>query len=185
MSGASIDVVFDLDFAVPKDEPPARPPSWAGAPRVATPVAGAPRVATPIAGAPRVATPLAGAPLAAPAVAMTEAILLDYPEPAIIFDARGVCTGMNERAAQELRVNRKLAVGCGIKALRLPPALEAAIRYLTDPAAALRDMEREVICTHGTGARRFFGTVRPGLGQVLVTWTDVYPVSVHLEIVEP
>ena len=135
-------------------------------------------------GAPRVATPIASVTMPPPAAPTTEAIIRDFPEPAIAFDHRGLCICVNERAAQELKVSGPRAVGLGVAALGLTPAMQAAMRYLLGPASPPGTLDREILCGHGSFIRRVRGTVRPATGDMLVTWTDLYPPALPIDIVE-
>jgi hypothetical protein len=164
MGVTSADVVIDLDTVeVPEGTLPTQR-TWAGAPRVATPVI--------------------AALLITPARGTAAAMVLDFPEPAIAFDRRGACICVNEKAAAALGLDRRSAVGSGVAALPLPRLVAAALRFLTGPAPEEEGFAREVTCDLGGVERHFVGTIRPDSGDVLVTWTDFDPLPIHVELVE-
>ena len=120
-------------------------------------------MATPIDAVPE--PPAAGSPL--------EAIVLGFPEPAVVFDRRRVCTCINESGARALGVNLRRVAGLGVVALGLPAPIDDAILGLTDPLPGTRVAEREILCSRGSGARRFHVTPHHQTGAVLVTWSDL------------
>ena len=164
MTAALTNVVFDIDAQGLPEPAAVRPTDPAGAPRVTAPVV--------------------GVPPSVPPASIIEAIVVDFPGPAMVFDRHGVCTQINPQAAMALRLNRRLAVGSALTSLRLPPAFEVALRYVLGRDSGPLVVEREVVCEYGNGGRRFVGTLRPDSGDVLVTWADEDPQTISLEIVE-
>jgi PAS domain-containing protein len=154
---ASIErLVATMGTSVRMTQAPAQRSSWENAARVATPFA-----------------PVTARPPAAASHAALASLVLDFPEPALVFDRRCQCVYLNDRAARALGVNPDLVADLGALALGLPDAIADAILALTDPRRPTQTREREVTQARGTGVRRYRVTPHPESGEVLVTWEDL------------